>query len=210
MITANAILFGSLVTPLLTYYFRNEFEQILTLTEAKFFASIQIDGKKVQASKRRLVQMFIVHTILISTCMFIHPLMLIYSEDSSSLNNLDFHLIANPWIGEVQTKTQYYKIFAAQAITGGFTFLTAGTTLIIVLISGHEFYVAFLALQKFLTDSSTNSRRKFEQIFDITAPSNVAFESKADEYEKNCQELLSSMVTAIRVHQIVRKYVEFI
>ena len=90
--------------------------------------------------------MFLAEIILLSSYMFVHPLMLIFSDDPTSLNNSDFHLVTNFWIRKVQTKSQYYKIFMAQSIAASLSLLCLVTFSIMVSIFGHEFYVAVVFL----------------------------------------------------------------
>lgn len=206
----NSVVMVIVVRPLLTYYFKNEIEEALTLNEKTFFANVQGESAGIQESKGKAIRLLICQLLAIYGSIFLRPLQSIYADDLDFFNRLDYYLTPHILLGQVQTQTQYYMIVLVQSIPMAIFLLTATQFSTYVFFIGHEFCTALSKLQSFLKDISELFKQNIEQIYENAVYSELKLRSRrpiADAIDYHRDQLMMKVKMAIQAHECVLRYV---
>lgn len=197
--------------PLLTYYFRNEIEDTFTLNEEVFFKNIQTESVENEKLKRRPIGYVMILKYVISYLYYwFRPLQSIYSDDADFFNNLEYYITPHIWHGRVQTQSQYYMLISFQVISMSLVLpmvINFSTNIIFI---GYEYCIAFTKLRSFLKDNVERYQQNIEQEYDNSIHSEIQLRSKwlgIEVIEYNREQLMNKVVTTIRAHQFLLRYV---
>lgn len=210
VLMTNFIILTLILSSILTYYYKNEIEEVLTLNEETFFKNIQTDSVDIEKSKEKGIRLLLLQVLCISSYFSTPLLCFVFSEEPNSLNIFEYYLNANIWLGHVQKPSQYYLIFLLQLIPLTLFILIESTLPIHVFLLGHELNTGFSKLRNFLKDISRISCQNIEQIYENAIHQEELLGSQKQDFdavEYHKQQLVNNVVTAIRVHQGLQRYV---
>lgn len=207
----NTVLIITVLLPLFSYYFRNEYKLVLELNEDEFASKIAHQRQNVSQSRNLLIFLFWNQFITGHLYSLIHLLCLFFIDEHKYLHDVQYYPQPNPWIGRINSRTQYLYVWILQfAFTEMFSLVLTSFTSIFM-TTAHEFYLAFTILCSRMETFSKNAEHQFSE---LSRKYRWTYEENGNEnldYARNTeilrQKLSIHMVNAIKDFQKLTKFV---